>query len=144
MSQIDETVWLGSYMSLENTDIPADIVISALTQNEIVSYKVRQLVGDRQWYKLYVSDTFDENISEYFSVVNDILDQAKKSERHVLVHCAAGVSRSATLVIAYIMESQKKSVEDAYAYVKSKRPIIHPNDHFLDQLKNFQEECEKN
>jgi protein-tyrosine phosphatase len=57
----------------------------------------------------------------------------------VLVHCAAGVSRSPTLVIAYIMWSQKKTRKEAYEYVSSKRPIIDPNENFMNQLEMFEE-----
>ena len=37
----------------------------------------------------------------------------------------AGVSRSVTLVIAYIMEKSKISYESAYSYVKAKRNIVY-------------------
>jgi protein-tyrosine phosphatase len=59
----------------------------------------------------------------------------KKQNRKVLVHCAAGVSRSASFVIAYIMKSRKIGFDEAYTFVKSKRPIITPNSGFVKQLK---------
>jgi len=40
------------------------------------------------------------------------------------VHCASGVSRSATIVIAYIMQEQNLSVDEATSFVRNKRPII--------------------
>jgi len=43
------------------------------------------------------------------------------------VHCAAGVSRSASIVIAYLMKINHWTFENAYSFVKSKRKIIDPN-----------------
>jgi len=52
----------------------------------------------------------------------------------VLVHCAAGVSRSATLCIAYVMWKERLRVAEAFLAVQSKRTIIDPNEGFREQL----------
>ena len=60
------------------------------------------------------------------------------------MHCAAGVSRSASIVIAYIMWDKKMSFEEAFEFVESKRKIG-PNNGFIEQLKLFEKELiEKN
>lgn len=56
------------------------------------------------------------------------------------MHCHAGISRSATVCIAYMMRTRKMSVEEAYRFVKSKRPIISPNLHFMGQLLEYQKQ----
>ena len=45
----------------------------------------------------------------------------------VLVHCFAGVSRSATCVIAYLMQEKEMSFEQAFSYASKRRPVIFPN-----------------
>ncbi|XP_070579745.1 dual specificity protein phosphatase 12-like isoform X1 [Ptychodera flava] len=55
----------------------------------------------------------------------------------VLVHCAMGASRSAAVILAYIMQSEKLSLQDAVAKVKEKRERIRPNDGFMHQLRIF-------
>jgi len=55
----------------------------------------------------------------------------------VLVHCRAGVSRSASIVIAYLMKYHNLSFSQAQNYLRSKRPIINPNAGFITQLLNF-------
>ncbi|CAK9296580.1 unnamed protein product [Gordionus sp. m RMFG-2023] len=51
-----------------------------------------------------------------------------------LVHCMVGASRSATLVLAYLMKHRKMSLAQAYYYLKRIRPIIRPNVGFIKQL----------
>jgi protein-tyrosine phosphatase len=57
-----------------------------------------------------------------------------QSGGRVFVHCFAGVSRSATIVIAYLMKEHGLSFNSAIKFVKSKRPQINPNDGFRKQL----------
>jgi protein-tyrosine phosphatase len=45
----------------------------------------------------------------------------------VLVHCYAGVSRSATCVIAYLMQEKHMGFEEAFSFASKKRPVIFPN-----------------
>lgn len=56
----------------------------------------------------------------------------------VLVHCRAGVSRSATVCIAYLMQKQQMSLDAAFEFVVSRRPIIDPNLNFIQQLQRFE------
>ena len=60
----------------------------------------------------------------------------------VFVHCYAGVSRSPTVCIAYLMKLHQWSLSQAYDYVKSRRPHISPNLHFMGQLLAFQKQLE--
>ena len=90
--------------------------------------------------KISVSDTFTQNIIKYFGECLNFI----KGEEKILVHCVAGSSRSATIVIAYIMWSKKMNFSKAFNFVKDKRPIIYPNTGFVEQLKMFEKELIKN
>lgn len=67
-------------------------------------------------------------------------DDARQNGANVLIHCHAGVSRSATITIAYILKHTKLAMSDAYKFVKSKRSIISPNFNFLGQLLEFEQD----
>ena len=54
------------------------------------------------------------------------------------MHCYAGVSRSATCVIAYLMQEKNLSFQKAFAFASSKRPVIFPNMGFQKQLCEFE------
>lgn len=56
----------------------------------------------------------------------------------VLVHCKMGISRSASVVIAYVMKAKNWNLDVALSYVKNKRSCVMPNDNFLKQLEIYQ------
>jgi protein-tyrosine phosphatase len=56
---------------------------------------------------------------------------------NVLVHCQAGVSRSVTIVAAYLMKENRIDYVSSLDLIRSKRPQICPNKGFLKQLKQY-------
>ncbi|XP_072955313.1 uncharacterized protein [Typha angustifolia] len=83
-------------------------------------------------------DTEDENLLDYLDVCLDFIDQGRK-EGSVLVHCFAGVSRSASIITAYLMRTEQKSLEDALESLREICEFVCPNDGFMEQLKMFEE-----
>ena len=68
-----------------------------------------------------------------FKFINDNL----RNNKNVLVHCHAGISRSSTIIIMYLMVKYKISMSKAFEYVKSRRPIICPNNGFCAELRRL-------
>jgi hypothetical protein len=85
--------------------------------------------------KIMMQDSPKELISKYFNVTFNFIEQ--NTTGNTLVHCFAGVSRSATIVIAFIMRRYRWSFELSCEYVQNKRPQVQPNSGFWKQLKTF-------
>ena len=58
----------------------------------------------------------------------------------MLVHCRGGISRSATICLAYLMYSRALRLDDAFDYVRARRRVISPNANFMMQLAQFEAE----
>ncbi|XP_069011541.1 dual specificity phosphatase 29-like [Embiotoca jacksoni] len=72
----------------------------------------------------------------FFSAARFIQETLSVPQNKLLVHCVMGRSRSATLVLAYLMICQDMTVVDAIERVKTRRRII-PNWGFLKQLREL-------
>ncbi|CAM1297565.1 DUSP14 (predicted) [Pycnogonum litorale] len=95
-------------------------------------------LNDIDYIKVQIDDSPFCNIYSYFDSIADKIQEVKKRKGRTLVHCIAGVSRSASLCIAYLMKYEGMTLRKAYYYVKSKRPIIRPNDGFFRQLIDYE------
>ena len=85
-----------------------------------------------------LNDEPTENIYLTFDDAFEIIHEALKENGNIYIHCIAGVSRSPTIVIAYLMRLNQWSVYESIEYVKSKRPMTDPNFGFIEQLRLYQ------
>ncbi|KAI9091117.1 hypothetical protein DFS34DRAFT_653703 [Phlyctochytrium arcticum] len=92
-----------------------------------------------QYLILEVEDEEKALIIQHFDISNKFIHDALESNGRVLVHCVAGVSRSATLVLAYLMSHQNYSYQAALDYTQSRRSCVSPNPGFQRQLHIFEE-----
>uniref|UniRef100_A0A6M2EVK8 protein-tyrosine-phosphatase n=1 Tax=Populus davidiana TaxID=266767 RepID=A0A6M2EVK8_9ROSI len=85
-----------------------------------------------------IRDMESEDLLDYLDVCLDFIEKSRK-EGAVLVHCFAGVSRSAAIITAYLMKTEQLSLEDALESLRQSCESVGPNDGFLEQLKMFEE-----
>ena len=85
-------------------------------------------------YNYELSDDYNCNISLYFDEIGEII----RKENSVLVNCAAGVSRSATIVLAYIMKYYNLDLKTAFLLVRKRRERICPNKKFMGCLLDYE------
>jgi Leucine-rich repeat (LRR) protein len=85
-----------------------------------------------------IDDHADQDLGVFFTECIDFIEEGR-DKGGVLVHCAAGISRSATIVTSYVMTTERLPMADALEFVKSKRSIICPNSGFRDQLLRYED-----
>ncbi|XP_054138031.1 dual specificity protein phosphatase 16 [Melozone crissalis] len=123
-----------------------DVLNKELMQQNDIGYVLNasntcpkpDFIPESHFLRVPVNDSFCEKILPWLDKSVDFIEKAKASNGHVLVHCLAGISRSATIAIAYIMKRMDMSLDEAYRFVKEKRPTISPNFNFLGQLLDFE------
>lgn len=77
--------------------------------------------------KIRIEDSPYARLDHYFDLVADKIRSVKDRGGKTLVHCVAGVSRSASLCIIYLLKYERMSLRQAYHFVKAARPIVRPN-----------------
>ncbi|XP_069566333.1 dual specificity protein phosphatase 8 [Brachyistius frenatus] len=91
-----------------------------------------------RYLRIPIDDSLWDDLLPWIPQALHFIDAAMLSGASVLVHCAAGISRSPALAVAYIMYSLEMDLDHAYRFVKERRPSISPNFNFLGQLQHFQ------
>ena len=71
-----------------------------------------------------ILDLESENLLEHFEASYQFIEDCFEHNGIVLVHCVHGVSRSATIVISYLMKHLKIPLKSAFSQVKNRRHCI--------------------
>jgi len=90
--------------------------------------------GQFNYLTYYLKDTNNEDISTVFYRTLRWIDDSMQRGGRVLVHCREGVSRSSTIIIAYLMWRYAIPFETAHERIRRVRPICNPNTGFTCQL----------
>ncbi|XP_066598420.1 dual specificity protein phosphatase Mpk3 isoform X2 [Prorops nasuta] len=96
--------------------------------------------GCIKYMQIPISDHWSQNLASFFPQAIQFIEEARNSDKGVLVHCLAGVSRSVTITLAYLMHKCSLSLNDAFNLVRSRKSNVAPNFHFMQQLHSFERE----
>ncbi|RZB41339.1 DSPc domain containing protein [Asbolus verrucosus] len=96
--------------------------------------------NDVIYHKIAILDSGNSRIYPCFDEAADLIQKVANSGGKTLVYCVAGVSRSASICLAYLMKHQGLTLLDAYNYVKLRRPKIKPNCGFFKQLIEYEKQ----
>ena len=135
INQIEDKLWLGNTFAAANIkDLKEKGITKILTvingPSSNYFYKEHGFIHKA----IDIRDYEDENIIQYFGECLNFIN----GDEATFVHCGAGASRSATIVIAYLMWKNIMTFDEALQFVKNKRPIACPNPGFKEQLKIFE------
>ena len=93
-----------------------------------------------KYQSLELEDYHTADIFQYFGPALRFIRHARNSrpDARILVHCLMGISRSVTIVIAYLMSSEGLTLFEAYSHVKKVRPYVTPNPGFFNALVDYE------
>ncbi|CAJ0944072.1 unnamed protein product [Ranitomeya imitator] len=81
-----------------------------------------------------VADLPETPLYDHFQAISHKINEVAEAGGRTLIHCAAGISRSPTLCLAYLMEHHRLTLLAAHTHLQQCRPIIRPNIGFWTQL----------
>ena len=129
---IKNKLFLGNYYSATQKE---ELKKRGVTHILMIGYYLHEFFPeDFQYANIEIDDDERENIFKYFYTCINFIEKSNIC----YCHCQAGMSRSASIVIAYVMYKLKLKFEEAYDYVKERREYIYPNDVFKLQLKDLE------
>ena len=130
-----EHLYLGSVGAAYNLQILKSLNISHILS--VCECLPPKFPGEFTYKVIAVTDEPSTRLSNHFKDATDFMRSVIQEGKNVLVHCFAGVSRSATIVAAYLIKYHKMETTAAIAFIKTKRPWINPNYGFQAQLKRY-------
>jgi len=132
MSRVVEGVYIGSRDEASNKDWLDQHNITHIlnASKEVPNYFTEKY----KYIKLGLSDHPKQSIKHVLTPSIYFVRDAIRNDGNILIHCHAGVSRSATIVIYTLMHTMKWSFDKAYDFLKRKHPRANPNAGFVRQL----------
>jgi len=134
VAEVLPNLYFGSQDPAADYDILTSYGITHILN--VASHCAISFPDDFTYLKLDILDVPTTDICTYFAECFPFIDSGRESGQ-VFVHCNAGVSRAASIVIGYLMKTEKLDFVSAFEKVKSVRSCIRPNDGFSDQLKKY-------
>jgi protein-tyrosine phosphatase len=115
--------------ALEKLNIKGIVSLGDLYEQ--TEYKVHKNI---KYLHIYIDDNPGEPISDYFEEATAFIEEIDGA---VLIHCYAGISRSTTITVAYLMKFMSIGYQEALEIIQKARPFINPNSGFPKQLENY-------
>ena len=132
-SHIIDNLYLGNSYNASNYDIlkenKFDIIINA------TDYIPNYFENDFTYKKYDIKD--DENARISLILIDSYNYININNHKKIFVHCYAGASRSAAIILYYLMKRYNMSLDDANAFLLSKRDIVNINMNFINDIKKM-------
>jgi protein-tyrosine phosphatase len=134
----DCNVYLGSEAdAMDLNFINSEKITTILS---IQSWEIQKKIKGINYEFVQANDNSEQDLYSKFKFICDFLKESSERNERVLVHCQAGISRSATACLAYLMKEKNMSLDSSFCELRKRRDIVSPNFAFLGQLKCWERE----
>lgn len=134
-----------SILSVIDEDVSLEIPEGhVLTNSKGESFHLPTSSANVSHMHILVEDDPSTYLYPYFKTATRfIYDELQRNDgrQHVIVHSKVGVSRSVTIVLAYLIKYENMSLTSALKHVQDVRYLINPNEGFMQQLERWEKEC---
>ena len=131
IDHIIDNIYLGDFRTADNMDILRQYNITHIIN---CAFNLPNKFPNEITYKrLDLRDEPDQPLIERLEEAYEFIKENK--DKNIFVHCVFGKSRSASVVIFYIMKEKKINFQEAKNFVKNIRSIVEPNSGFELELK---------
>uniref|UniRef100_A0A7S4BLI3 Protein-serine/threonine phosphatase n=1 Tax=Chrysotila carterae TaxID=13221 RepID=A0A7S4BLI3_CHRCT len=142
MSEVLPRLYVGSVVAARSRAVLCSHGISHVLNCCTLPNAHENTPGGPKYLQLNLSDSASDLPRMHSAITEGVqfIHAALGSGGSVLVHCHRGISRSCTLVIAYMIWSNRDSLDAAFARVRKHRPVCDPNLNYLCSLKEWEQE----
>ena len=131
-NEIIDGIFLGSISSSYDFKILKDKGITHILT--VIAGFEPPFPNDFNYLVINALDNENNDLSNVFEETNNFINQCLEDDGKILIHCAAGRSRSATVLMAYLINSFGMDVQHCLLALQNRRNIVQPNNEFLKQL----------
>ena len=134
-----DNIYLGNAYNASNFNQLDEFNITTIINvtNEIPNYF--EELEEFSYLKIPIDDTNSNTLLSFFDKINEYIknNEREKTKTNILIHCYMGSSRSATVIIAYLVKKYNFSLQQALELVKEKRPVVNINTKFWNDLETY-------
>jgi protein-tyrosine phosphatase len=135
IDKITDNIYLGDFRAADDSEI---LKINGITHVINCAKDMPEVFPEHfKYLSLHLRDIVGEDLTEAISLSLEFIRNAER----VFIHCKQGVSRSASIVIAYLIKYKKMSYDSALSLLQMIRFCVNPNPGFEIQLRKFEEIC---
>ena len=135
-------IFLGSYADAENIPLLRKLHIGAILNAADFDGDTRHLYTAEMPHVMYgglpIPDSSTYPIERHFHRTNEFIHTARRRGLNILIHCQAGISRSATLLLAYLLAASGCSLRQGLFILRRVRPQVQPNPGFMKALERYE------
>uniref|UniRef100_A0A1A7YXH6 Dual specificity phosphatase 22a n=1 Tax=Iconisemion striatum TaxID=60296 RepID=A0A1A7YXH6_9TELE len=135
MNKVVDGLYLGNIRDSENRE---SLSKNGITHILSVYNNAKPVIEDMKYLCIHAADASNQNLLQHFKESISFIHECRLNGGACLVHCLAGVSRSTTMVVAYLMTVTHYSWEECLSAVKAVRSFVGPNYGFQQQLQEYQ------